>query len=81
MGSLDVRGKARSVSGKIDRLAVTDDEVLIVDYKTNRPPPTSSHEVPPAYVAAACALSRAACSRSIRARWSRRHCCSPRRRG
>ncbi|WP_378946344.1 double-strand break repair helicase AddA [Mesorhizobium sp. ANAO-SY3R2] len=50
MGSLDVRGKPRSVSGKIDRLAVTDSEVLIVDYKTNRPPPASFDEVPAAYV-------------------------------
>lgn len=50
MGSLDVRGKPRSVSGKIDRLAVTDSEVLIVDYKTNRPPPASFEQVPNAYV-------------------------------
>ncbi|MCA0301940.1 MAG: double-strand break repair helicase AddA [Proteobacteria bacterium] len=28
-----------TVSGQVDRLAVSDDEVLIVDYKTNRPPP------------------------------------------
>ncbi len=28
-----------TVSGQIDRLAVSDHEVLIVDYKTNRPPP------------------------------------------
>jgi ATP-dependent helicase/nuclease subunit A len=27
------------VSGQIDRLAVTDDTVMIIDYKTNRPPP------------------------------------------
>lgn len=30
-----------TVSGQIDRLAVSDNEVLIVDYKTNRPPPDS----------------------------------------
>ncbi len=28
-----------TVSGQVDRLAVSDSEVLIVDYKTNRPPP------------------------------------------
>jgi ATP-dependent helicase/nuclease subunit A len=50
IGSMAVRGRQRQVSGKIDRLAVTDDEVLIVDYKTNRPPPASLAEVPPAYV-------------------------------
>jgi len=28
-----------AISGQVDRLVVTDTEVLIVDYKTNRPPP------------------------------------------
>ncbi|MBZ9856113.1 double-strand break repair helicase AddA [Mesorhizobium sp. CA13] len=50
MGSLDVRGTKRSISGKIDRLAVTPDRVSIVDYKTNRPAPASLGEVPPAYL-------------------------------
>ncbi|MBN9221917.1 MAG: PD-(D/E)XK nuclease family protein, partial [Mesorhizobium sp.] len=50
MGSLEVRGKRRSISGKIDRLAVTTDAVSIVDYKTNRPAPASLAEVPPAYL-------------------------------
>jgi ATP-dependent helicase/nuclease subunit A len=50
MGELTVRGRRRSVSGKIDRLAVTDDEVLIVDYKTNRPSPASLADVPLSYV-------------------------------
>lgn len=50
MGEIELRGRKRLVSGKIDRLAVTDDAVLIVDYKTNRPAPASMAEVPPAYV-------------------------------
>ncbi|TPK48762.1 double-strand break repair helicase AddA [Mesorhizobium sp. B2-5-4] len=50
MGSLEVKGKIRSISGKIDRLAVTADTVSIVDYKTNRPAPASLAEVPPAYL-------------------------------
>ncbi|MER9230732.1 double-strand break repair helicase AddA [Mesorhizobium sp. M0622] len=50
MGSLEVRGKLRSISGKIDRLAVTPGSVSIVDYKTNRPAPAMLSEVPPAYV-------------------------------
>ncbi|CAM5531774.1 ATP-dependent helicase/nuclease subunit A [Aquamicrobium terrae] len=50
VGSLAVRGKVRAISGKIDRLAVMPDKVLIVDYKTNRPAPVSLAEVPEAYV-------------------------------
>ena len=50
MGTLPIRGRERAVSGTIDRLAVTADEVLIADYKTNRPPPLSLDEVPEAYV-------------------------------
>jgi len=50
MGSLEVKGKLRSISGKIDRLAVTPEKVSIVDYKTNRPAPKNLAEVPPAYV-------------------------------
>jgi ATP-dependent helicase/nuclease subunit A len=38
------------VSGRIDRLAVAPDSVLIGDFKTNRPPPRTADEVPPAYV-------------------------------
>lgn len=51
MGQLTVAGVPRAVSGKVDRLAVTDDAVLIVDYKTNRPAPGRLEEVPEAYVA------------------------------
>ncbi|TPN36049.1 double-strand break repair helicase AddA [Mesorhizobium sp. B1-1-6] len=50
MGSLDVKGTKRSISGKIDRVAVTPDRVSIIDYKTNRPAPASLGEVPPAYL-------------------------------
>jgi ATP-dependent helicase/nuclease subunit A len=38
-----------TVSGQIDRLAVSENEVLIADYKTNRPPPESASQVPLAY--------------------------------
>ena len=37
------------MSGQVDRLAVGEHEVLIVDYKTNRPPPQSPADVPLAY--------------------------------
>lgn len=50
MGSLQVKGKLRSISGKIDRLAVTPQKVSIVDYKTNRPAPTTLAQVQPAYI-------------------------------
>lgn len=50
-GHLVVAGSARAVSGKIDRLAINDTEVLIVDYKTNRVPPRDLDNVPPGYVA------------------------------
>ncbi len=39
-----------AVSGQIDRLAVNDREVLIADYKSNRPAPRTLAEVPEGYV-------------------------------
>ncbi len=39
-----------ALSGQIDRLLVTDDEVLIVDYKTNRDPPEDEAAVSGTYV-------------------------------
>ena len=50
-----------TVSGQVDRLAVSDREVLIVDYKTNRPPPAAADGVALAYrrqLALYCALLR-----------------------
>lgn len=38
------------VSGQIDRLVVTDNAMLIVDYKTNHAPPTHAKDAPPAYI-------------------------------
>jgi ATP-dependent helicase/nuclease subunit A len=38
-----------AVTGQVDRLAVTQSAVLIADYKTDRPPPTSLAQVPRAY--------------------------------
>ena len=50
------------VSGQIDRLAVTDDAVLIADFKTNRPPPKTPEDTPAVYLAQM-ALYRAALAR------------------
>ena len=44
------KGPALRLSGKIDRITVGDKEVLIVDYKTNRPPPLKPEKVAPAYL-------------------------------
>ena len=38
------------MAGRIDRLMVRADDVLIVDYKTNRPPPRTLEDVDPAYL-------------------------------
>jgi ATP-dependent helicase/nuclease subunit A len=38
------------LSGQIDRLAIGETEVLVVDYKTNREPPASEADIPAAYV-------------------------------
>lgn len=43
--------KGMIISGQIDRLAVFEDRVLAVDYKTNRPPPQTAEETAPAYLA------------------------------
>jgi ATP-dependent helicase/nuclease subunit A len=51
MGTLKVGSHERIISGQIDRLAVTANDVFIMDYKTNRPPPERLDEVPEGYVA------------------------------
>jgi len=38
------------LSGQVDRLVVTDGEVLVLDYKTNRPPPATEDEVAEIYL-------------------------------
>jgi ATP-dependent helicase/nuclease subunit A len=39
-----------AVSGRMDRLVVTPDRVLVIDYKTNRPAPARIEDADPAYV-------------------------------
>src|SRR5690606_26793483 len=61
----EVRGEAGAVevlSGRIDRLVVTESAVLIVDYKTNRPPPETPAGVPALY------LRQMACYRAVLSR-------------
>ena len=39
------------IAGRLDRLVVTDDQVLVCDFKTNRPAPARVEDSDPAYVA------------------------------
>jgi len=38
------------INGQVDRLVTSGDSVLVVDYKTNRPPPADPESVDPAYI-------------------------------
>ena len=40
----------RVVSGQVDRLLLTDSQILVIDYKTNRPPPRRPEDVEVAYL-------------------------------
>ena len=46
MGEVD----GKIVSSKIDRLVITDDKVIVVDYKTNRPAASDIKDVPNVYI-------------------------------
>ena len=39
-----------AVSGQVDRLVVREHEVIVIDYKTNRPPPARQADVAEAYL-------------------------------
>ncbi len=43
-------GLKAPITGRLDRLAVTGDQVLILDFKTNRPPPANEADVAPLYL-------------------------------
>ena len=47
------------LEGQIDRLAIVEGSLLIVDYKTNRPPPATLDEVAPVYIAQLAGYRRA----------------------
>ncbi len=50
VGLIEGREGPRVVSGQVDRLVVTDNSVIVIDYKTNRPPPETESEVPIVYL-------------------------------
>ncbi|HEX5454091.1 MAG TPA: double-strand break repair helicase AddA [Stellaceae bacterium] len=60
-------GGTHALSGQIDRLVVTRERVLIVDFKTVRPPPATPEEVPALYLQQLAAY-RAALARIYRDR-------------
>ena len=62
LAELPELGAGARVNGRIDRLAVSDDQVLILDYKTNRPSPSREADVPAVYLAQM-ALYRAAAAK------------------
>ncbi len=43
-------GEGARLNGRIDRLAITEDEVLAIDFKTNRPPPQTPEAVSTLYL-------------------------------
>jgi len=51
VGRIAHKGQTVAVSGQVDRLVITADEILIVDYKTNRRPPSRVEDAPDAYKA------------------------------
>ncbi|MBB4066878.1 double-strand break repair helicase AddA [Gellertiella hungarica] len=46
MGTLRLGGRDYAISGRLDRLSVLDDRVLLADFKTNRHPPETAAGVP-----------------------------------
>jgi ATP-dependent helicase/nuclease subunit A len=46
----DAEGRIQALTGQIDRLLVRGDACVIVDYKSNRPPPMQGSQVSPAYL-------------------------------
>jgi ATP-dependent helicase/nuclease subunit A len=48
--ALTGRAAGVAVSGRMDRLVITPERVLVVDYKTNRPAPERIEDADPAYV-------------------------------
>ena len=50
VGTVGTGAGAGIISAQIDRLVLTDQRIIIVDYKTNRPPPLDEAEVAPQYL-------------------------------
>ncbi|THV22135.1 double-strand break repair helicase AddA [Peteryoungia ipomoeae] len=46
MGTIELNREPRAVSGRVDRMAVLADKVIIADYKTNRQSPETAEQAP-----------------------------------
>lgn len=50
VGTIDGPNGPEIISGQVDRLVIRENEIMIVDYKTNRPPPQQERDVPEVYI-------------------------------
>ena len=50
VGKIDIGGRPTVINGRVDRLVVRETEVLLVDFKTDRPAPDSAEAVETAYI-------------------------------
>ncbi len=48
-GMVEINGRLERIEGRVDRLAVTEDAVWVLDYKTNRPAAKTLDDVPEVY--------------------------------
>jgi ATP-dependent helicase/nuclease subunit A len=48
-GTIMTTDGPKTIAGQVDRLVVTESAVMIVDFKTNRPPPLEQKDVAPSY--------------------------------
>ncbi len=49
VGAVDSPNGTEVISGQVDRLVIRENEIMIIDYKTNRPAPRQESDVPDAY--------------------------------
>ncbi len=49
-GVINIGGQPQSINGVIDRLAILEDRILLVDYKTNRAPPERAEDTRDSYI-------------------------------
>ena len=49
-GLIKAPGRTRPITGRIDRLVIGEDAIHIVDFKSDRRPPASVADTPPAYI-------------------------------
>ncbi|MEZ5896316.1 MAG: double-strand break repair helicase AddA [Parvularculaceae bacterium] len=49
-GMIKINGRQQATSGVIDRLAVLEDRILLIDFKTNRTPPNRVEDTPGSYL-------------------------------